>query len=192
MRFGIVQGRMYLDMRKESIGILEDSEFPGYAIGGLSVGESKEELVRVLEGIMPHMPQGRPRYLMGVGTPMDIVKGILLGVDMFDCVLPTRNARNGYLYTRKGLVKIRNAKHRQDNSPLDADCSCYCCSKFSRAYLHHLDKCGEILGSMLMTIHNLYYYHDLVHQLRRAIEKGRVSALVKTILEGWKSSDESI
>ena len=192
MLFGIVQGGMYLDLRKESIGILEDSEFPGYAIGGLSVGESKEELVRVLEGLMPHMPQGRPRYLMGVGTPMDIVKGILLGVDMFDCVLPTRNARNGYLYTREGLVKIRNAKHRQDNSPLDADCSCYCCSKFSRAYLHHLDKCGEILGSTLMTIHNLYYYHDLVHQLRRAIEKGRVSALVKTILEGWKSSDESI
>lgn len=192
MLFGIVQGGMHLDLRKESIGTLQSMDFPGYGIGGLSVGESKDDLAGVLEGLMPIMPVEKPRYLMGVGTPLDIINGILLGVDMFDCVLPTRNARNGYLFTTSGILKIRNAKHKQDSAPLDASCSCYCCSNFSRAYLHHLDKCGEILGCMLMTMHNLQYYHDLLHQLREAIEKGTVSALVKTIFEGWNSSDESI
>ncbi|MCZ6889790.1 MAG: tRNA guanosine(34) transglycosylase Tgt [Gammaproteobacteria bacterium] len=190
--FGIVQGSMYDDLRVESLSGLQALEFAGYAIGGLSVGEPKDEMNRVLDGLLPHMPAAKPRYLMGVGTPQDLVRGVSRGVDMFDCVLPTRNARNGYLFTSNGIVKIRNAAHRTDQQPLDARCACYACRNFSRAYLHHLDKCGEILGSILMTTHNLFYYHDLMAGLRGAIETGTLSAFIETLTEGWNSADESV
>ena len=188
--FGIVQGGMYDDLRRESLAVLEDIGFPGYAIGGLSVGEPKEEMDRVLEGLLPHMPPGRPRYLMGVGTPRDLVRYVALGVDLFDCVLPTRNARNGYAFTSRGVVKIRNAAHRFAARPLDEDCACPTCTRYSRAYLHHLDRCGEILGAILMTTHNLHYYHALMAQLREAIERGTLPALVETLAHGWNTSGE--
>ena len=188
--FGIVQGGMYDDLRRESLAVLEDIGFPGYAIGGLSVGEPKEEMDRVLEGLLPHMPPGRPRYLMGVGTPRDLVRYVALGVDLFDCVLPTRNARNGYAFTSRGVVKIRNATHRFADRPLDEDCACPTCTRYSRAYLHHLDRCGEILGAILMTTHNLHYYHALMAQLREAIERGTLPALVETLAHGWNTSGE--
>ena len=188
--FGIVQGGMYDDLRRESLAVLEDIGFPGYAIGGLSVGEPKEEMDRVLEGLLPHMPPGRPRYLMGVGTPQDLVRYVALGVDLFDCVLPTRNARNGYAFTSRGVVKIRNAAHRLADRPLDEDCACPTCTRYSRAYLHHLDRCGEILGAILMTTHNLHYYHALMAQLREAIERGTLPALVETLAHGWNTSGE--
>ena len=136
------------------------------------------------------MPSERPRYLMGVGTPADLLRGVALGLDLFDCVMPTRHARNGWLFTSRGVVKIRNAKHRRADAPLDADCSCYACTGFSRAYLHHLDRCGEILGAMLMTTHNLHYYHNLTAQLRKAIEMGTLPGLVETLAEGWSRNDE--
>ncbi len=167
--FGIVQGGMYSDLRRESLAALEAMGFDGYAIGGLSVGEPKEDMLRVLDELTPHMPQDRPRYLMGVGKPEDIVEAVRRGIDMFDCVMPTRNARNGHLFTSEGVIKIRNAKHRHDTGPLDAKCDCYTCCNFSRAYLHHLDKCGEILGAQLNTIHNLRYYQNLMDGLREAI-----------------------
>ncbi|MCH8550533.1 MAG: tRNA guanosine(34) transglycosylase Tgt [Natronospirillum sp.] len=176
--FGIVQGGMYEDLRRESLAGLEAIGFDGYAIGGLSVGEPKEDMMRVLDGLAPHMPAQRPRYLMGVGTPEDLVEGVLRGVDMFDCVMPTRNARNGHLFTSEGVVKIRNAVHRHDTGPLDAECDCYTCQNFSRAYLHHLDRCKEMLGAQLNTIHNLRYYQRLMAGLRQAIESGRLSDFV--------------
>lgn len=185
--FGIVQGGMYADLRRESLGLLEDIGFDGYAVGGLSVGESKAEMDEVMVGILPHMPADRPRYLMGVGTPEDIVRGVELGVDMFDCVMPTRNGRNGYLFTSQGMVKIRNARHKSDDHPVDESCSCYTCANFSRGYLHHLDKCGEMLGAMLMTRHNLHYYHELVAQLRAAIETGTFRTRIETLRNDWKS-----
>lgn len=188
--FGIVQGGMYDDLRRESLALLEDIGFPGYAIGGLSVGEPKEEMDRVLEALLPEMPPGQPRYLMGVGTPRDLVRYVSLGVDLFDCVLPTRNARNGYAFTSRGVVKIRNAGHRFADVPLDEDCACPTCARFSRAYLHHLDRCGEILGAILMTTHNLHYYHALMAQLRGAIERGTLPALVETLAHGWNTSGE--
>ena len=188
--FGIVQGGMYDDLRRESLGLLEDIGFPGYAIGGLSVGEPKEEMDAVLEALMPHMPPAHPRYLMGVGTPGDLVRYISLGVDMFDCVLPTRNARNGYAFTSRGVVKIRNAVHRFADAPLDDDCACPTCTRYSRAYLHHLDRCGEILGAILMTTHNLHYYHALMAKLRGAIERGTLPALVETLAHGWNARGE--
>jgi queuine tRNA-ribosyltransferase len=190
--FGIVQGGMYTDLRRESLDVLKEERFDGYAIGGLSVGERKQEMDRVMVDILPQMPGDCPRYLMGVGTPQDIVRGIELGVDMFDCVMPTRNGRNGYLFTSKGIVKIRNARHRSDDSPLDEACGCYTCANFSRAYLHHLDKCGEMLGAMLMTQHNLYYYHALVAQLRAAIETGTFRTRVETLRNDWNSAHESV
>jgi queuine tRNA-ribosyltransferase len=174
--FGIVQGGMYEDLRRESLAGLVDIGFDGYAIGGLSVGEPKDEMFAVLEGLQPHMPVDRPRYLMGVGTPADLLEGVRRGVDMFDCVMPTRNARNGHLFTSTGVIKIRNARHRHDTGPLDESCDCYTCANFSRAYLHHLDKCNEILGSQLNTLHNLRYYQNHMSGIRRAIEEDRLDA----------------
>jgi queuine tRNA-ribosyltransferase len=190
--FGIVQGGMYADLRNQSLDALREIGFDGYAIGGLSVGESKTDMEQVLDQLLPEMPVEAPRYLMGVGTPQDLVKGVSLGVDMFDCVMPTRNGRNGYLFTSKGMVKIRNAKHRDSTLPVDERCGCYACENFSRAYLHHLDKCGEILGAMLMTQHNLYYYHNLMSQLRTAIETGTFRTLVETLHNDWNSTHESV
>jgi queuine tRNA-ribosyltransferase len=168
--FGIVQGGMYEHLRRESLAGLVDIGFDGYAIGGLSVGEPKEEMLATLDFITPEMPADKPRYLMGVGTPEDLVEAVRRGVDMFDCVMPTRNARNGHLFTRFGVVKIRNSRYQADTRPLDEACGCYTCRNYSRAYLRHLDKCGEMLGSRLNTIHNLYYYLSLMREIRAAIE----------------------
>lgn len=176
--FGIVQGGMYEGLRDRSLEGLTDIGFDGYAIGGLSVGEPKEDMIRILDHLPPKMPEDKPRYLMGVGRPEDIVEAVRRGVDMFDCVMPTRNARNGYLFTSTGIVKIRNARHRHDTSPLDERCDCYTCKNFSRSYLHHLDKCGEMLGSQLNTIHNLRFYQNLMAGLRGAIEAGTLSDFV--------------
>ncbi len=176
--FGIVQGGMYEDLRRESMTGLESIGFDGYAIGGLSVGEPKEDMLRVLEGLTPHMPQDKPRYLMGVGKPADIVEGVRRGIDMFDCVMPTRNARNGHLFVDEGVIKIRNARHRHDTSPLDARCDCYTCQNFSRSYLHHLDKCGEILGAQLNTIHNLRYYQNVMSRMRQALDDDNLDAFL--------------
>ncbi len=173
--FGIVQGGMHESLRMRSLEGLCEIGFDGLAIGGLSVGEPKEEMIRVLDFLPPQMPADKPRYLMGVGKPEDLVEGVRRGVDMFDCVMPTRNA---HLFTENGVVKIRNSVHKHDNSPLDAECDCYTCKHFSRAYLHHLDKCGEMLGSMLNTIHNLRHYQRLMAGLRGAIEEGTLAAFV--------------
>jgi len=170
--FGIVQGGMYEQLRDESLAGLQRIGFDGYAIGGLSVGEPKEEMQRVLAYTAPRLPADKPRYLMGVGTPEDLVVAVGAGIDMFDCVLPTRNARNGWLFTRNGDIKIKNAAHRHDMRPLDADCGCYCCRNFTRAYLHHLHRVNEILGARLNTIHNLHYYLSLMRELRAAITAG--------------------
>ena len=178
--FGIVQGGMFDDLRDASLAGLVDIGFDGYAIGGLSVGEPKEEMLAVLDHTAPRLPVDRPRYLMGVGTPEDIVAGVAAGIDMFDCVLPTRNARNGHLFTRFGDVRIRNAKHRTDTRPLDATCGCYTCGHFSRAYLHHLQRVNEILGAQLNTIHNLHYYLWLAGQMRAAIEADAFAAWAET------------
>ena len=174
--FGIVQGGMFEDLRDESLAGLVDIGFAGYAIGGMSVGEPKDEMLAVLGHTAPRLPVDAPRYLMGVGTPEDIVAGVAAGVDMFDCVLPTRNARNGFLFTRHGDVKIRNAKHRTDTRPLDETCGCYACRNFTRAYLHHLQRVNEILGARLNTIHNLHYYLGLASAMREAIAAGRFDA----------------
>jgi queuine tRNA-ribosyltransferase len=159
--------------------------FDGYALGGLSVGEPKEEMLAVLDAIGNRLPAERPRYLMGVGAPWDTVEAVLRGVDLFDCVLPTRNARNGHLFTSRGVVRIRNARHREDPGPLDPACDCYTCRTFSRAYLHHLDRCNEMLGGHLNTVHNLHYYLGLVARLRGAIASGTLPALVAELYEGW-------
>ena len=174
--FGIIQGSMYKNLRDESLAALVQMEFDGYAIGGLSVGEPKGEMVDVIEYCSPRMPEDKPRYLMGVGTPEDIVHAVTYGIDMFDCVMPTRNARNGHLFTSKGLLRLRNSRYRDDTAPLDDNCACYTCQNFSRAYLHHLDKCKEILGSQLNTIHNLHFYQQLMASLRSVIEQGRLGA----------------
>jgi len=167
---------MYEQLRDASLAGLQQIGFDGYAIGGLSVGEPKEDMRRILAHTAPQLPAAAPRYLMGVGTPEDLVEGVLAGIDMFDCVLPTRNARNGWLFTRYGDIKIKNAAHRHDTQPLDAGCSCYCCTHFSRAYLHHLHHVNEILGARLNTIHNLYYYLTLMRELRAAIAAGALGA----------------
>lgn len=174
--FGIVQGGMYEDLRTESLQGLIDIGFEGYAIGGLSVGEPKEDMLRILAHTTPQLPPEAPRYLMGVGTPEDLVEGVSQGIDMFDCVLPTRNARNGWLFTRYGDIKIRNARFRDDRRPLDEECSCYTCSHFSRAYLHHLQRTKEISGARLNTIHNLHYYLSLMEEMRQAIEAQNFTA----------------
>jgi len=176
--FGIVQGGMYEALRQESLDGLQRIGFDGYAIGGLSVGEPKEDMLRILDYLGPRLPVDHPRYLMGVGKPEDLVEGVRRGIDMFDCVMPTRNARNGFLFTSRGLMRIRNSKFQSDTRPLDEDCDCYTCRNYSRAYLRHLDKSGEILGSRLNTIHNLYYYQYLMRQLREAIEAENLAGFV--------------
>ena len=169
--FGIVQGGMYDNLRSESLRGLTEIGFDGYAIGGLSVGEPKEDMLRILENLTPQMPKHKPRYLMGVGKPGDIVDAVRRGVDMFDCVMPTRNARNGHLFTSEGVVKLRNAKYREDIGPLDPLCDCYTCKNFSRSYLHHLDKCNEMLGATLNTIHNLRYYQRIMADMRKSLSE---------------------
>lgn len=178
--FGIVQGSMYEDLRMQSLTALTDMLFDGYAIGGLSVGEPKDEMIKVLNYLPNRMPSDKPRYLMGVGTPSDIVEAVRRGVDMFDCVMPTRNARNGHLFTSTGAVKIKNAVHRHDKNPLDSECDCYTCQNFSRAYLHHLHKCGEMLSAQLNTIHNLRYYQNLMKGIRESLENDTFDEFVAT------------
>ena len=178
--FGIVQGGMYEDLRDESVAGLCDIGFDGMAIGGLSVGEPKEDMARILAHTAPKLPTHKPRYLMGVGTPEDLVYSVKAGIDMFDCVMPTRNARNGHLFTRYGDVKIKNARYKMDTGPLDPSCSCYTCKQFTRSYLHHLFRNGEILGGMLNTIHNLHFYQTIMAEMRAAIETGT--------LEQWSTA----
>ncbi len=180
--FGIIQGGMYKDLRLQSADSLKEMDFNGYAIGGLSVGEPKEEMMQVLNYLPDYMPNDKPRYLMGVGTPIDLVEGVALGLDMFDCVMPSRNARNGYLFTSEGVIKIRNAKYKQDTSPLDPNCSCSTCTNYSKSYLHHLQKTNEILGSRLNTFHNLFYYQDLMRSIRVAIKDNVFESFRKNFL----------
>ena len=177
--FGIAQGGMFEGLRAESVDALAAMDFPGYAIGGVSVGEPKAEMQRIVAHTPHRLPALKPRYLMGVGTPEDLVEGVAAGVDMFDCVMPTRNARNGHLFTRFGDLKIRNARHRMDERPLDESCACQTCSRFSRAYLHHLDRCGEMLGPMLASIHNLHYYLNLMREMREALDAGALADFSK-------------
>ena len=185
--FGIVQGGMYGDLREESLAGLVELGFDGYALGGLSVGEPKNEMREVIKHCGALLPAEKPRYLMGVGTPQDIVYAVTQGIDMFDCVMPTRNARNAHIFTSKGLLRLRNKRYRQDTKPLDEDCGCYTCQNFSRAYLHHLDKCREMLGAQLNTIHNLHYYQHLMAELRDAIAKGELSEFVATFEENQQA-----
>ena len=182
--FGIVQGGMHTELRSESIAHLVETGFDGYAIGGLSVGEPKEDMIRILDHLSTEMPQDHPRYLMGVGRPEDLVEAVRRGIDMFDCVMPTRNARNGHLFTRHGDVRIRNATHKLDTNPLDSQCGCNTCQNYSRAYLHHLQRTNEILGARLNTMHNLHYYQELMRGLRGAIESGTVDAFVDDFYQG--------
>ena len=177
--FGIVQGGMFEDLREVSINGLKAIDFDGYAIGGLSVGEPKADMIRILDHTAPLIPKNKPRYLMGVGKPEDLVEGVRRGIDMFDCVMPTRNARNGHLFVNTGVIKIRNASNKTDTGPLDPTCDCYTCKNYSRAYLHHLDKCKEILGSQLNTLHNLHFYQKVMQGLRDAIEQGKLDAFVE-------------
>jgi queuine tRNA-ribosyltransferase len=177
--FGIVQGGMYEGLRDVSLAGLENIDFDGYAIGGLSVGEPKEDMMRIVKYTAPKIPAHKPRYLMGVGKPEDIVESVRRGIDMFDCVMPTRNARNGHLFVTEGVVKIRNAKHKTDTQPLDENCDCYTCKNYSRSYLHHLDKCNEILGARLNTIHNLRYYQSIMEGLREAIAANQLEQFVQ-------------
>jgi queuine tRNA-ribosyltransferase len=176
--FAIVQGGMYMNLRETSLAGLTQIGFDGYAIGGLAVGEPKAERERVLEELEPHLPKSHPRYLMGVGTPEDLVEAVKRGVDMFDCVMPTRNARNGHLFTTTGVVRIRNSMHEKDTRPIDETCACYTCRNYSRAYLKHLDRCNEILGARLATIHNLHYYQQLMREIREAIQANKFDAYV--------------
>ncbi len=180
--FGIVQGGMYEELRAKSLAGLTEIGFDGYAVGGLSVGEPEDDRLRVMDFLAGRLPANRPRYLMGVGTPGDIVQAVQRGIDMFDCVMPTRNARNGHLFTHAGVVRIRNARYRADTGPLDPDCDCYTCRNYSRAYLHHLDRCHEILGARLNTLHNLHFYQTLMADLRMAIEIGQLEAFAKEFL----------
>ena len=179
--FGIVQGGIHENLRRHSMAALADIGFDGYAVGGLAVGEPEEERVRVLDFLLPHMPGDAPRYLMGVGLPGDIVDAVTRGIDLFDCVIPTRHARNGYLFTSEGVVRIRNAKHTTDTGPLDPECACYTCQHYSRAYLRHLEKCGEMLGPRLGTIHNLHYYQDLMSKIRASIRSGTLPELTAEV-----------
>lgn len=184
--FGIVQGGMYEDLRDESLAGLLDIGFDGYAIGGLSVGEPKDDMIRILDFLAPKMPIDKPRYLMGVGKPSDLIEGVLRGVDMFDCVMPTRNARNGHLFTSTGVVRIRNAEYKKDLSPLDAECGCYTCENFTKSYLHHLDRCHEILGAHLNSIHNIHFYQNLMKDLRISIEQGTLHSFIESTYLKWR------
>ena len=186
--FGIVQGGMFPALRTASLEGLLELEFDGLALGGLSVGETEEERLAVLEHMVPQMPADKPRYLMGVGTPADIIKAVARGIDMFDCVMPTRNARNGHLFTDQGVVRIRNARYREDSRPLQEGCECYTCQHYSRAYLKHLDRCGEILGARLNTIHNLHYYQSLMAAIRDAIEADRFAEFARDWFGGLRTS----
>jgi queuine tRNA-ribosyltransferase len=186
--FGIVQGGIYDTLRKESLAGLCEIGFDGYAIGGLAVGETEDERIAVLDNLVPAMPPDKPRYLMGVGTPLDIADAVSRGVDMFDCVMPTRHARTGQLFTSRGIVKIRNARHATDTGALDPDCGCYTCQNYSRAYLRHLEKCGEMLGPRLGTIHNLYYYQELMRNIRAAVEAGTLSRFVAELKSSYTES----
>ena len=177
--FGIVQGGMFEGLRAESAAALADMDLPGYAVGGVSVGEPKDEMLRIMAHTPRLLPAAKPRYLMGVGTPEDLVEGVACGIDMFDCVMPTRNARNGHLFTRFGDLRIRNARYRSDERPIDESCSCTACRGFSRSYLHHLDRCGEMLGPMLASIHNLHYYLNLMRELREALDQDRFAAFAE-------------
>jgi len=190
--FGIVQGGMFKELRDESLQRLMDIGFDGYALGGLSVGEPKDQMRNIVEYCGERMPAEKPRYLMGVGTPEDIVYAVSQGIDMFDCVMPTRNARNGHIFTSQGLLRLRNKRFRNDSRPLDVNCDCYTCKNFSRAYLHHLDKCKEMLGAQLNTIHNLSYYQSVMSGLRGAIEKGRLSSFVDEFLTGQSQMSDAI
>jgi|OM-RGC.v1.003575443 queuine tRNA-ribosyltransferase len=181
--FGIIQGGMYEDLRNQSMAGLVDLDFDGYAIGGLSVGEPKDEMMKVLDVITPGMPANKPRYLMGVGTPQDLLEGVMRGVDMFDCVMPTRNARNAHIFTSQGVLKLRNAKHRHSTEALDPNCDCYTCKNFSRGYLHHLDKCKEMLGGQLNTIHNLRFYQRHMSHIRTAIEQQQLNTYAAEFYE---------
>jgi len=183
--FGIVQGGVYPELRQRSAEVLQAIGFDGYAVGGLAVGEPESERDAVLDFTVPLLPETSPRYLMGVGRPEDLLVAVGKGVDMFDCVMPTRNARNGYLFTSAGVLKIRNARYRADTRPIDEQCRCYTCRNYSRAYLKHLHRCNEILGHRLATIHNLHYYQDLMRQMRAAIEAGRFDALDRSLRDGW-------
>jgi queuine tRNA-ribosyltransferase len=183
--FGIVQGGMYESLREQSLDGLIQTGFDGYAIGGLSVGEPKADMFRILNFLTPALPKDKPRYLMGVGTPWDLIKGVLQGIDMFDCVMPTRNARNGHLFTSQGVVRIRNSLYKNSTKPLDSACGCYTCQHFTQAYLHHLDRCHELLGAHLNTIHNLYFYQKTMKDLREAIEQGKLSDVVKETVYQW-------
>jgi queuine tRNA-ribosyltransferase len=174
--FGIVQGGMHTSLRLASLESLMQRNWPGFAVGGLAVGEPEAERLRILEEVVPHMPPDRPRYLMGVGFPEDIIAGVARGIDMFDCVIPTRHARNGHLFTRDGVINIRNSSHASDLSPVDPQCSCYTCANYSRSYLRHLDRCNEILGSRLNTLHNLHFYQELMRSIRKALEEGTFEA----------------
>ena len=185
--FGIVQGGIYPDLRRESALGLTDIGFDGYAIGGLSVGEPADERNETLDHCLPNLPTDKPRYLMGVGKPEDLIEGVRRGIDMFDCVIPTRNARTGFLYTHQGIVRIRNARYADDILPIDEQCGCYTCQHYSRAYLRHLDKCGEILGARLNTIHNLYYFQVLMSRIRKAIEEDRYDSFCKEFYEQFQS-----
>jgi queuine tRNA-ribosyltransferase len=180
--FAIVQGGMYEELRLESLEALSQREFPGYAVGGLAVGEPQAERLRVLEALGPRLPADRPRYLMGVGYPHDIVEAVACGIDMFDCVMPTRHARNGHLFTSQGIINIRNAVHQRATGPIDPACDCLACRQYSRAYLHHLDHCKEILGVRLATVHNLHFYLELMRSIREAIAQGQFAALAQRIL----------
>ena len=177
--FGIVQGGMFEGLREESLSSLVELDLPGYAIGGVSVGEPKEDMQRIMAHTPHRLPAHKPRYLMGVGTPEDLVEGVGQGVDMFDCVMPTRNARNGHLFTRFGDLRLRNSRYKADEAPIDATCSCHTCGNFSRAYLHHLDRCGEMLGPMLTTIHNLHYYLNLMQEVRDALDAGNFAGFAQ-------------
>lgn len=189
--FGIVQGGMFEDLREESLNQIKELGFDGFAVGGLSVGEPKAIMHQILNKITPRLPKNKPRYLMGVGTPEDLINSVAIGIDMFDCVLPTRNARNGWLFTWNGDLKIRNSKYRTDSNPLDSNCLCYTCRNFSRDYLHHLDRCKEILGLQLNTIHNLYFYLDLMQKIRDSIVKQEFSIFHKNFLIKRKSNNLS-
>jgi queuine tRNA-ribosyltransferase len=188
--FGIVQGGVYPHLRAQSVERLVEIGFDGYAIGGLAVGEPKEDRRRILAST--RLPEDRPRYLMGMGTPEDLIEAVTTGIDLFDCVLPTRNARNGWLFTRYGDLKIRNARHRDDTGPLDGRCSCYTCRNFTRAYLHHLQKANEILGARLNTLHNLHYYQELMQTLRAAIEAGTLPASAERLLAERKRYNSAL
>lgn len=186
--FGIVQGGMYPDLREQSLKALHAMGFDGYAIGGLSVGEPKEDMLMILDALTGNMPTHAPRYLMGVGTPLDIVDAVSRGIDMFDCVMPTRNARNSHLFTSAGVIRLRNSRFKDDLRPVDEQCDCYTCQHFSRAYLHHLDKCHEMLGAQLATIHNLHYYQKLMMNLRCAIEESRLQLFKNELEQVYKGA----